>query len=145
MNMLVRRQPLGTLLDDFFGDWVSYNAPVATRRTDAPAVARARLDVLDKGGHYAVKVDLPGVAKDDIRVTLDGARVSIEADSKTDNEVKDGERVLHTERYAASYARRFELPAEIAEDGAEAKFENGVLNLVLPKRAAVQSKQLTVK
>ena len=145
MNMLVRRQPLGTLLDDFFGDWVSYNAPVANRRTDALPVARARLDVLDKGGHYAVKVDLPGVAKDDIRVTLDGARVSIEADAKSDNEVKDGERVLHTERYAASYARRFELPAEIAEDGAEAKFENGVLNLVLPKRAAVQSKQLTVK
>jgi HSP20 family protein len=145
MNMLVRRQPIGSFLDDFFGDWLNYSAPVATRRTDAPAVARARLDVLDKGGHYAVKVDLPGVAKDDIKITLDGARVSIEADAKGESDVKDGERVLHTERYATSYARRFELPAEVAEDGAEAKFENGVLNLTLPKRAAAQSKQLTVK
>jgi HSP20 family protein len=142
--MLVRR-PVGTLFDDLFSDFLGYHAaPAAYRRTDVPSVARARLDVLDKGGHYAVKVDLPGVAKDDIRVTLDGPRVSIEAEAKGGSEAKDGERVLHTERYATSYARRFELPVEITEDGAEAKFENGVLSLTLPKRAALQSKQLAI-
>jgi len=53
--------------------------------------------------------------------------------------------VLHAERYATQYARSFELPAEVTEDGAEAAFENGVLKLALPKRATVTSKRLTVR
>jgi len=60
-------------------------------------------------------------------------------------ESRDGDRVLHAERYATQYARSFELPAEVTEDGAEAAFENGVLKLALPKRATVTSKRLTVR
>ncbi|HUN92960.1 MAG TPA: Hsp20/alpha crystallin family protein [Burkholderiaceae bacterium] len=146
MNMLVRRQPIGSLFDDFFNDWFNLNAgPLAARSAELPAVARARMDVLDKGANYEIRVDLPGVAKEDVRVTVEGARVAIAADTKGEREVKDGDKLLHSERFARSYARSFELPVEVNEEGAEAKLENGVLNLVLPKRVASASRRLAVR
>jgi HSP20 family protein len=102
------------------------------------------MDVVDKGNRYEVLVDLPGVNKQDIQVTVEGARVAIAAESKARNELKDGERLLHVERYSAGYARSFELPAEVTDQGAEAQFENGVLRLTLPKRAAATSKRVEV-
>jgi len=70
--------------------------------------------------------------------------VSITAESKGEKEVKEGERVLHSERYTASYARSFELPAEVTEKGADARFENGVLTLTLPKREPIATKRLAI-
>jgi HSP20 family protein len=101
--------------------------------------------VIDRNDRYDVLVDLPGVKKEDIQVTIEGNRVAIAAETKSEKEVKEGERLIHSERYAASYARSFELPAEVTEEGAEARFENGVLRLTLPKRATVTSKRLTVR
>jgi HSP20 family protein len=115
------------------------------RTTELPAAVRARTDVVDKGDKYAVAVDLPGVRKEDIEVSIDGARIAIKADARSEREVKDGAKVLHTERYATSYARSFELPDEVTEEGADAAFENGVLRLTLPKRAQLASRRLTVR
>ena len=112
------------------------------------AVSRARMDVLDKGGNYEVKVDLPGIRKDDIHVGIEGARVSINAESKDSSETKNGtngDKILYSERYTTSYARSFELPAEVTEEGADARFEDGVLTLSLPKRAPTVSKRIAVK
>jgi HSP20 family protein len=110
-----------------------------------PTITRARMDVLDKGEKFEITMDLPGVKKEDINVSIEGARVSVNAEAKLEREVKEGERLLHSERYAASYARSFELPAEVTEEAAEAKFENGVLTLALPKRAPVVSRKLMIK
>jgi HSP20 family protein len=101
--------------------------------------------VIDKNDRYEVLVDLPGVRKEDIQVTIEGARVAISAETRSEKEEKEGDRVLHSERFAASYARTFELPAEVTEEGAQATFENGVLKLTLPKRATVTSKRLAIK
>ena len=103
------------------------------------------MDVIDKGDKFEIKVDLPGVNKDDINVTVEGARVTLQAESRKEKETKNGERVLHSERTVTSYARTFELPVEVTEDGADASFENGVLTLALPKRATVTSKRLAVR
>jgi HSP20 family protein len=105
------------------------------------------MDVLDKGGNFEVKVDLPGIRKDDIHIGIEGARVSINAESKDSSETKDanGDKVLYSERYSTSYARSFELPAEVTEDGADARFEDGVLTLLLPKRAPTASKRIAIK
>ena len=146
MSQIVRREPVGSLFEELFSDFFNRGGwQVSARPTELPAAARARMDVVDKGDKYAVVLDLPGVRKDDINVTIDGARVAVSAESKGEKEVKNGEKVLHTERYATSYARSFELPAEVTEDGADAAFENGVLRLTLPKRAQVLSKRLAVR
>jgi HSP20 family protein len=145
-DLAVRRDPFGSLFDDFFDDFFGRaRSAVAQRAAELPPVVRARMDVVDKGDKYAITLDLPGVKKEDISVSVEGARVSVSAESKTEKEAKDGERVLRAERFAARYARSFELPAEVSEEGAEAKFENGVLQLSLPKRAQLVSKRLTIQ
>ncbi|HEX4597722.1 MAG TPA: Hsp20 family protein [Burkholderiaceae bacterium] len=146
MSQLIRREPLGFLVDEFFSDFFNRSGwSVPARSVSVPAVVRARTDVIDKGDKYAVSVDLPGMRKEDIQVSIDGARISISAEDKSERQVKDGDKVLHTERHANSYARSFELPAEVTEEGADASFENGVLQLTLPKRAHAVAKRLAVR
>lgn len=104
-----------------------------------------RVDVSEAAGAYTVKADLPGVPKDAIHVEIDGNRVTIRAELKRETEQKDGERVLRSERYFGAFARSFALTDEIDEDKAQAKFDNGVLELVLPKKAVVGSKRLNIQ
>jgi HSP20 family protein len=146
MSQITRREPVGSLIDELFSDFFNRTGwSVPARTAELPAAVRARLDVVDKGDKYAVSVDLPGVRKEDIQVSIDGPRVAITAENKAEREVKNGEKLLHTERFATSYARSFELPVEVTEEGADAAFENGVLRLTLPKRAQVMSKRLAVR
>lgn len=146
---LRRGDVFGSLFDDFFNDVFARNGALAARNEAAGAmspVLRARMDVLDKGENYEIKVDLPGVKKDEIQVTIEGPRVAISAESRSESESKDRQgRVLHAERYAARYARSFELPVEVDESGANARFEDGVLTLALPKKAAVAGKRLAIR
>jgi HSP20 family protein len=145
MSLMMRREPAG-LFDEFFSDFFNRTGwPAGARTAELAASVRARMDVVDKGDRYAVAVDLPGVRKEDIQVSIEGPRVAIKAESGSGREVKDGEKVLHTERFAASYARSFELPDEVTEEGAEAAFRDGVLRLTLPKRAQVVSKRLEIR
>jgi HSP20 family protein len=145
---LARRDLFGSLFDDFFNDaWMRpawMPASMASLRAEMPAVARARMDVVDKGNAFEITVDLPGVKKEDINVSVEGDRVAISAEMTSEKEVKEGDKLLHTERMATSYARNFELPAEVTEAGAEALYENGVLKLTLPKRAPTTSRRLAI-
>jgi HSP20 family protein len=144
LSHFVRREPPVGLFDELFSDFFNrggWQVPTA----ELSSAVRARMDVVDKGDRYVAMFDLPGVRKEDINITIEGPRVSISAEAKGEKEVTNGEKALHTERYASSYARSFELPAEVTEEGAEAAFENGVLKLTLPKRAQLMSKRLTVR
>ena len=145
-NLLVRRRnELMPRFDDMFGDfWNRTGMPAMPRYAEAAMSGRALMDVVDKGDMYEVKVDMPGVKKEDINVTVEGARVAISAETKTEKEEKEGDKVIHTERFAASYQRTFELPVEVTEAGAEARFEDGVLTLTLQKRTPQTSKRLEV-
>ncbi|MBV8210474.1 MAG: Hsp20 family protein [Burkholderiaceae bacterium] len=147
MNAIIRREPFGSLVDDFLGDFFNRAGWSVTRSAELPAAVRARMDVIDKGDKYTVSVDLPGVKKEDIQVSVEGPRLSIRAENKSEREVKDkdGSRLLHQERFATSYARSVELPDEVTDQGAEAVFDDGVLRLTLPKRAQAVSKRLTVQ
>ncbi len=151
---LARRDLFGSLFDDFFNDAWMRPGWMPARMAEMPAVARARMDVVDKGNAFEITVDLPGVKKEDINVSVEGDRVAISAEMTSEKEVnemtsekevKEGDKLLHTERMATSYARNFELPAEVTEDGAEAAYENGVLKLTLPKRAPTSSKRLAIR
>jgi HSP20 family protein len=71
--------------------------------------------------------------------------VSIKAEAKREAAKAEGERVIVQQRRAARYVRNFELPVEVADERAEASYENGVLKLVLPKKEVVQPKRIAVK
>lgn len=102
------------------------------------------LDVAESDAAYTVSVDLPGVAKEDVKVSIDGRRVDIEAQTRKEEEKKEGDRVVYRERSMASYARSFTVAADIDQSASAAKLENGVLTLTLSKRGAPASAQLTV-
>ena len=103
-----------------------------------------RVDVSEADGAYTVKADLPGVQKDAIHVDIDGNRVTIRAEVKRESEQKDGERVLRSERYYGAFARSFALADEVDDTKAVARFENGVLQLTLPKKAVSGARRLAI-
>jgi HSP20 family protein len=91
-------------------------------------------------------VDLPGVSKEDINVAVEGARLSVSGATRAavaSHERPEQIKVLRAERRATRYARTLQLPAEVDGDAADARFENGVLTLTLPKRAPLT--QITVR
>lgn len=141
---MLRRDVLPSLFDEFFND-VFQRSALSPAPAPHQAALRPRMDVIDRGDRFEVLFDLPGVAKQEIQVSIEGARLSVSAESKAVRELKDGERLLHAERPLARYARSVELPAEVTEEGASASFDNGVLRLELPKRAALASKRLTIQ
>jgi HSP20 family protein len=110
---------------------------------DADAARTPALDVSEDDKGYRVTVDMPGVAKEAVKVRVEGRRVSIETATEEAAQT-DGSRLLYRERRAARYARSFSLPAEIDQGQSEARFENGVLTLNLVKRVAENGGQLTV-
>ncbi|MBE7419136.1 MAG: Hsp20/alpha crystallin family protein [Ideonella sp.] len=89
-------------------------------------------------------LDLPGVAKDDIEVSVDGRRVSITARTTKTHERKDGDRVLYSERAESSFARSFALPVEVDQEHSSARLEHGVLKLELGKRKAAITARIAV-
>lgn len=136
------------VLDELFGGFVARpNAEAARTEIAARPVvaARPRVDVSEVDGNYVVRADLPGVKKEDIAVTVEGDVLSISAESKADSEQKEGDRLVYRERSFGKWSRSFRLGAEIDFEQAQAKYENGVLALTLPKRAAEAVKKLTIQ
>jgi HSP20 family protein len=110
-----------------------------------PQEMQMRIDVREDNNAYRVHADLPGTKKEDIQVTVDGNVVTIRAETKRVAEQKEGEKLLRSERYVGAVSRSFQLPVEIDLDNSEAKYQDGVLDLTLPKRGAGQSKQLAIQ
>ncbi|WP_310447341.1 Hsp20/alpha crystallin family protein [Thiobacillus sp.] len=126
--------PLDNLFRGFF-------RPVQMDR-DMPQI---RMDVKEDEAAYVVHADMPGVAKDDIHVTIDGNTVSISAEVKKNTEQKEGEKVLRRERYFGRVSRSFALENEVDEATASARYQDGVLELVLPKKTAAAAKRLAIQ
>jgi HSP20 family protein len=141
MANVTRYDPFGELFDDFFKGY--FVRPVGGEsRTTAP---RLTVDVTEQNGAFKVLAEIPGVKKDDIQVTIDGDQVTIGAEVKQEKDVKEGERLVHGERYFGKVSRSFRLGYEIDQAGAQAKYNDGVLELVLPKKQSAASKQIAIQ
>ncbi len=104
-----------------------------------------KLDVKENDAAYTVHADIPGVRKEDIHVDIDGNQVSISAESRSEKEEKEGEKVLRSERYCGRIARSFTLAHDVDEANAQARYNDGVLELTLPKKAAGSGTTLNVQ
>lgn len=129
---------------------LSRNTAELSRRLDrlfavdpeALALQSPAIDVSETDTTYLVRLDLPGVAKDAVKISIDGRRLTVDAEqSRTSVE---GERVLHAERSPTRFARSLSLPQEIAQAESSAKLDNGVLTLTLAKRKPDGSGHLIV-
>ena len=102
------------------------------------------VDVTETDQAYLVKADLPGLKKDDIKIAVDGNVVSISATMQEEKQ-ETTEDTICTERYSGALYRRFSLPKEVDDSKTEAKYQDGVLNLSLPKKASSAKKQITIQ
>ncbi len=137
MNDLIRFDPFTDTFPDVFRAW---SRPLRNLEPNLDI----KVDVSESASEYKVKADIPGVKKEDINVAVDGNVVSITAESKRETEQKD-EKWLRTERQYGRVQRSFSLGQDIDAGNVKAKYDQGVLNLVLPKKAGAVSKQITVQ
>ncbi|SMP75645.1 Hsp20/alpha crystallin family protein [Noviherbaspirillum suwonense] len=141
MNVILRNRAFPLLQTRAFDS--NFERLVGGLLENAPLAPR--MNVVDTGAAYRIEAELPGVTREEIRISVDKRRVSIDAESTVANEVAEGEKALLTERRSHKYSRVLTLAGEVEDAEAVAKFENGVLTLTLPKKAADQPKQIAVQ
>jgi HSP20 family protein len=114
-------------------------------RLEQPEPVRLKIDVKEDDKAYTVHGEIPGVKKEDIQISIDGNQVAISAEVKRQKDEKQGEKVLRIERQYGKVYRAFVLPQDVDQEKAQARYENGVLELTLPKKAAASNRTLTVQ
>ena len=133
------------LFDESF-DRFAGSAPAESTRTPA-------LDVFESDTAYTLAFDVPGATRESLKVSVEGRRVTLSsvaavaARTKDESPVADtpsAPRALYRERNAPVFARTVSLPAEVDSQASQAKFENGVLTIVLAKKVASGATQLQI-
>ena len=138
MNALMTR---GGLFDDFFRD-VAPGFYIKPLHGDGlPTPAQIKVDVKESGDAYTVVAEIPGVPKEDIQVAVEGNAVSLRAEIKQQDSTGQDEKTLRSERYYGAVSRSFQLASDIDQTQAKARYDNGVLTLTLPKKAAMSGAQ----
>ena len=140
MASLTRYTPFDGAFDGLFRSILAHPAAF-----DAEPALKVRMDVTEDEAAYTVHAEIPGVKKDDINVTIDGNQVAITAEVKQNHEDKQGGKVLRSERYYGKVHRAFSLAQEVDEGSAQAKYNEGVLELRLPKKTVASARKLSVQ
>lgn len=115
--------------------------PMAREMNMEPQI---RMEVSEADGAYKVKAEIPGVKKEDIHVSIEGNRVSISAEVRREKEEKEGERLICSERSYGKTSRSFSLDHEVDQASAQAKYNDGVLEITLPMKSGGSSKELSI-
>lgn len=131
---------LGSVLDDFFSPVSRGVQAAATTQSVSP-----RVNVVETEKAFELQAELPGVKKEDVKISVENRRLTIEAEVKRDEEKKEGENLVYAERSLSKFSRSFALPKEVDDSSAQAKLENGVLTLTLPKKEPVKAKQIAIQ
>jgi HSP20 family protein len=131
------KDPFEDLLKGFF------LRPV--RMPDMPESPQMKLEVSEDDKQFVVKAEMPGIRKEDIDVRIEGDMVRIHGELKKEREEKKEGKTLLSERYYGSIDRSFSLGSEVDQGRANAKFDNGVLELTLPKRPGGEVKRLAIQ
>lgn len=137
-ELLTRQNPVSDLLEE-----LSKGLFLSPFRFEAEAPGRITLDVTENDKAYTVRAEIPGVNKEDIKVSVDGNQVSISAEIKKEKEEK-GETTLRRECYYGSVYRSFTLDQDVNEAEVKAKYGDGVLTLTLPKKSGTAAKQISI-
>jgi len=128
------REAMDRLLDDAFTHPVS-----AGGITTLPAV-----DLYETDDEVVVKAVLPGLKAEDVQISVTGDVFTLRGEIKQEEERKDAKYHIRESRYG-SFERSLRLPVGVQTDKAKAEFENGVLQVTLPKAEAVKPRTITIK
>jgi HSP20 family protein len=141
MANIIRYSPFGDLMDEMFKNFMT-SRPM--RFLEEETGMQMRTDVSEDDKSYTMKMEIPGVKKEDINITIDGNRVSVSAETKHESEEKEGSKVVRSERYYGKVYRSMALDSDVDQDAADAQYKDGLLMLTLPKKAGSAVKQLTI-
>src|SRR5512140_1885296 len=140
MSNIVSYDPFTeTGFDDLFRGFFT---PVRLEGARTPMMVK--MDVTETKDGYLIHAEMPGVKKDDINVEIEGNQVTLTAEIKRETEKKEGDKVLRSERYYGDLFRSFTLPSDLDEKASVAKYDNGVLELTLVRKASAAGRKLPV-
>jgi HSP20 family protein len=126
-------------MDRFFGWALGNRLGDLGNGSWAPA-----LDLVEKDDHFEAMMDLPGLSKDDVELTVTNNQLFIRGERKHESE-KKGEGYYHCERVHGRFERTISLPSDIDAEKVEATFKNGVLEVRIPKTEKAKSRQISIK
>lgn len=135
-DMFSLQREMNKVFDSFFR---SVDEPGLLNASWTPAV-----DVAEEDNDYIVKVELPGVSKDDVKITLESNILTVRGEKKAEKEI-DEKNYHRTERSYGSFQRSFALPTTVKNDNIGAEYKDGILSITLPKAEEVKPKQIEVK
>ncbi|HBZ35806.1 MAG TPA: Hsp20/alpha crystallin family protein [Bacteroidales bacterium] len=131
MSLVKFSNQFPTLFDRFFDndlfDWSNKNFSLTN--TTLPSV-----NILEDDNSYEVEMAAPSLNKDDFKIELNNDVLTISSEKQTENETKEGQRYTRKEFSYQSFSRSFTLPDSVDNDKIKAKYENGVLRVIIPKR-----------
>ena len=153
-SVLARRGAVGSSFDSIMGRLFDESFDrVGAGAADGTAARTPSMDVSESDSAYTIVFDVPGATREQLKVKVEGRRVSLEtAAVEVPAKVEGGaavkseaaDRILYRERTSPVFARTVSLPTEVDQAASQAKFDNGVLTLVLAKKVAAGATQLTV-
>ena len=122
----------------FNDDWMNFGFPEVDKALYGKHAGNVmKTDVKETETGYEVDIDLPGFKKDEINAKLEDGYLTISAAKGLDKDEKDKKgKYIRKERYAGSMSRSFYVGEGVTEDDIKAKYEDGILRLVVPKKAA---------
>jgi HSP20 family protein len=138
---LARLDPFGREFDDLFKGFLL--TPLPAQQTAAGS--RIPIDISEDETSYKVRAEIPGFSKEDIQISVHGDEVSISAETKRDKEEKTGETVVLRECYYGKQYRAFTLAQAVDDAKASAKYADGVLELVLPKKESAVTRKIAIE
>jgi HSP20 family protein len=129
---------MNSIFDDLFNrdliNWGLVNN--SATNTTLPSV-----NIRENNDNFVVEMAAPGMTKEDFKIELDGNLLTISSEKEDRNEMKEGEKYTRQEFSYQSFQRSFQLPKDVVDaDKIQAKYENGVLNLVIPKKEHAKQK-----
>lgn len=130
------RSRMNRVFPDFEG---SYGSDIGWRLA---ADGSPRTNLYDNGDHFVVVAEVPGMAKDDIDVKIQGNYLELSGTRK--NETPEGYKIHRTESSSATFTRSFTIPADVDVEKVDASLQNGLLTLRLPKAEAAKPKQISI-
>jgi HSP20 family protein len=128
------REPLFRLFDTFFNEG---GEDLATRTWTPP------VDIQETDDSYRIQAELPGMQKEDIQITLENNVLRLSGERKFEKEVKK-ENFHRIERTYGTFSRSFALPTQVSSDKVEAKFDNGVLTITVPKAEQAKPRHISI-
>lgn len=102
------------------------------------------VDIAEKDNEYVVRAELPGVSKDDVKITLESNILTIRGEKRQEKDMKEDD-YHRMERMYGSFQRSFTLPTTVKSDSIDASYRDGILTVTLPKAEEAKPKHIEVK